>query len=471
MLIVSSYKFHLFLALLMIFLHASWTYANETKTQNDLLLTDLNHHSVQEIASLPHLHPQKKEFIYYAPGHIRYQHLLNNGREVFAEFSGLLDQDDPLEEFTDYLRDPVNWDPTQIIDRRFIYEANVGIHQHINIFNTHASVLLGLAAHAENGHVHYVTPTNTRSTGAINHLNLIDIRYAPYLTLRTTPVDWITFHGDARMHVLHFDTQNVCSRTCSIQPNNFKDRIFPNVQGTLRIHAGQDITAFMHAGTGYHSFQERELIGSTAVEQLNRVTSYHIGIHTTVSEGIEIRAALWQADLNSDRVFFEQGEKIQMTGPSRRRGLQLMADLQMPGNLVVSGNLRYEKTSLRSTGRNIPLNPGMSIEASLKKYWGHRWTSTFSIRHNGHKIDNENQGTSRQRVTTFDLTTNYQLTESAKGYHGEIFLGIVNLSNADSPYTRLSFEPPFDSADIQEFTIQYFPGQTRTIVGGMTWTY
>ena len=56
----------------------------------------------------------------------------------------------------------------------------------------------------------------------------------------------------------------------------------------------------MKFGTGYHSFQDREPIGSTAVEQLSQGTSVEVGMRVQPDIGIKVAASIWQVDLDSD---------------------------------------------------------------------------------------------------------------------------------------------------------------------------
>ena len=471
MLNFSHYTLALFLVCAITLQNVSWVYSNEMNVQYRHSFSELPINFSQEVTSLSRLHVQETDLGYDVPGLIRYQQILNNGRKTFAEVSGILDEDDPLEDFTGYLQDPVNWDPTQFIDRRFLYDANIGFQQRGHLLGGTHTVRVGLEAHAEEAHIHYVSPTNYRSLEAAGHSNLIDIGYAPYLTLHSTPVDWITLHGDARIRFLHFDTQNVCRTTCSVQPNSLEDRVIPSVRGNFIFHPWQSTAIFMNVGTGYHSFRDREPIGSTVIEQLTQVTSYEVGMRIRPHDAMEISASIWQVDLGSDRAFLEDGEEVQVTGSSRRQGIQLMTTLSMPKNILVSGNLTLAQATHRRAGSQIPLTPTLTVEASVNKNWGKGWESTFHTRHIGRRTDHENPNITLRPLTTFDFMTDYHLDQTSQ--HGQISwsFGILNLTNTTAPFTQFFFDSQHGGEQAQVFTLNYFPGQPRMVVSGVTWEF
>ena len=297
------------------------------------------------------------------------------------------------------------------------------------------------------------------------------MRYAPYLTLRSTPLDWITFLGDVRTNFLHYDTQNVCHTTCSLEPSNVQKRVLTSAQGNLILHPWHDTDIFINVGTGYHSFQDREPIGSTTVEQLSQVISYQIGLRFALSQETNVSASLWQVNLNSDRIFFGEGGEAQITGSSTRRGIQLKGNISMPKDVLIFGNIAYGRSTLRRSGERILLAPAVTIEAAVNKNWGQRWASTFLIRHIGQRRGSDNTGSTLPPFTSFDLTTNYQFKESATQGRAEVFLGVINVSNSYAPYSQLFFDTGWESEYSQVFNINYFPGQSRTIIGGMTWDF
>ena len=417
------------------------------------------------------LNPIENELTYHIPGTIHFRNIMSNNRESFLEVSGVLDEDDPLEEFVSYLRDPVNWDPTQFIERRFIYEANMGWQQqHIAEGENHA-IQVGLETHAEEALVNYFSPTKLRIRQDTSHLNLTDIRYAPYMTWRLTPRDWISLKGDARVNFLHFDIHNVCRTTCSLQANRVSQTVIPSFQGNLIVRPFQNTELFMNIGTGYHSFEDREPIGSTVTEQLTQTVSYQIGTRIQFREGFEVLASVWHVDLGSERVFLEDGDQVLNTGSSIRQGMSLKTRLRIFEVFSISGGWGFFQSTFNQTGRKIPLAPSFMADSTVTGQWGEGWTSSFHLQHIGQRTDSENQNITLPAFTTFDFTTSYQFDDLSHTNTVDLMFGILNLTNRTGGYTQFNFDSQLGAEYAQVFNLSYFPGRSRTIIGGITWKF
>ncbi|GJL52634.1 MAG: hypothetical protein NPIRA01_38610 [Nitrospirales bacterium] len=89
--------------------------------------------------------------------------------EAFPEVSGILDEEDSLEEFGAYLLDPVNCGPTLYTDQRFIYHTHIGVRQQGRFWGKQHIVRLGIETHAEETRIHYTSSTYARPSGQQIH--------------------------------------------------------------------------------------------------------------------------------------------------------------------------------------------------------------------------------------------------------------------------------------------------------------
>ena len=78
------------------------------------------------------------------PGFLSYKQSLGSNRHTFFEFSGELDEEDPTDNFTSYLLDPVNWDPSGEIERNFTYGSNLGLTHSGRILEGASTIRMGL---------------------------------------------------------------------------------------------------------------------------------------------------------------------------------------------------------------------------------------------------------------------------------------------------------------------------------------
>ena len=382
----------------------------------------------------------ENELAYHIPGTIRFIHPMRYQRESFVEISGELDEDDPLKDFSAYILDPLNWDPTQFVERRFQYQADLGIKQQGRFLGGRHTIRMGLETHAQEALVNYVSGSHTPSNTTTPPLNLFDVRYAPYLTWQAHPRDWLSLTAHARVQFLHFDIHEVCRTTCSLQPNRTQRNIIPSFYADFRLYPFPNSEIFIKVGTGKHSFEDRESIGSTAVEQLTQTTSYEAGFHIHPREEFNMATSFWHVNLASDRVFLEEGDEVLRTGASIRQGIHVSMELKPVKELSFRGGWIFSRSRLNQTDRTLPLIPAWEAHTAVTSQWGEKWSSTVQMRYIEKRTDSDNQQSLRS-FTTFDFITHFRLQDQFEHYSGHLTFGVLNLTNSNRPpYTiRIDF--------------------------------
>lgn len=409
-------------------------------------------------------------WVVQTPGSLAYQKSLGLEKRFFAEISGNVDEDDPLSDFLPYINDPLNWDPTTFIDRQFVYQGNFGYQQTGRMFDIPGTVSLGLQTRLNQALVGYRPPSPGEEFSGPIPLNLLDGMYAPYVTLKTQPLPWLRVLGDVRLDVVSFDVQRVCRSTCSKEPNGGNNDVIPSLKGNIVLGPWFGTEGFVTVGTGFYNPEDREPAGSTIEEKLSRTTAFEGGIRTQPWDGFELKASIWSAELQSDLRFLEDGETIEDGRASRRFGTNLGAQMNLSEGLTIFGNISASQAEFRQTGQDVPLAPNLTSQMGLTFEWENGWSTTFKASYIGKRPDEANV-TTLPSLTTLDLTGRYKPSIPFATENLEVTLGILNLINETGPSTQFFFNSRLNADPAPVADVNYFPGQPRMFVGGISWSF
>lgn len=409
-------------------------------------------------------------WVVQTPGSLTYQKSLGLEKRFFAEISGNVDEDDPLLDFSSYISDPVNWDPTTFIDRQFVYQGNVGYQQTGRMFNIPGTLSLGIQTRLDQALVGYRPPSPGERFSGPTPLNLLDGMYAPYVTLQTQPLPWIRVLGDVRLDVVSFDVQRVCRSTCSKEPNGGNNDVIPSLKGNIILGPWFGTEGFVNVGTGFYNPDDREPAGSIIEEKLSRTTAIEGGIRTQPWDGFKLSASLWSAELQSDLRFLEDGETIEDGGPSRRFGTNFGVQMNLSEKLTLFGNLSASRAEFRETGQSVSLAPNLTSQVGLTSEWESGWSTTVQANYIGPRPDEANV-TTLSSLTTLDLIGRYTPSIPGAPENLEVTLGILNLTNETGPSTQFLFDSKLGADTTPVADVNYFPGQPRMFVGGISWSF
>ena len=215
----------------------------------------------------------------------------------------------------------------------------------------------------------------------------------------------------------------------------------------------------------------RELVGSIASEQLSGSTAYELGIRTRAVDRVEFMASLWSVDFDSHLVFGGEGESFEERRATRRYGTTLDTRFAMLDWLTMSGGLTFLQSEFRQTGSPVPHSPHVTSYASLDSQWGNGWTSSLSMQHIGRRPVGIKESSSLPSMTTFDLTTQYRVPIPSTESRLDVVFGLLNFTNTTRPYTQFSFNTQLGVDQSPIIDLNYFPGQPRMAVAGLSWSY
>jgi len=387
---------------------------------------------------------------------------------AFIQFFGASDIDDPLDDFLAYVIDPVNWDPAAPIERRTVYRAHIGFETRQNIFNGTSSLSIGFETQMAQTRVYPHASSGRDLAISHGHQNLIDIAYAPSLSFKSQLLPWLGMIGNLRMDILTFDVQDVCPTTCSSEPQGHGTERIPSYRGGLFLGPWVNTQVFINFGKGFYRFEDREPVGSTAEQQINRTKFLEIGFLSNPGGQMEIRGSLWGTKNDSDFVYNMEDETFLKQGSSQRYGINLETRMQLLSHTTLSGGFTVSRSTFRQTQHPISLTPRLVGHADLHNDWNSNWGTTLQWQYIGTRTTG-NQ--SLPAFQTLDVLFHYHLPMAGDTGAITASLGIINMFNHKSPYSLSNFDSGFTPDHIPAIDVQYFPDQPRTVVSGISWLF
>ncbi len=195
---------------------------------------------------------------------------------------------------------------------------------------------------------------------------------------------------------------------------------------------------FLNFGMGYHSEDARHLVPAVDAngpvrpgQPLARSTGGEIGVRTDLWERLDLAAALWIIDLNSESVFSGDNGTTEARGPSRRWGIDFETRYQICEWLYTDFDLSYAdprfrlKKSNGVVGTAIPLAPTLLMNGGLTAQFSDGFSSALRLRYVGDRPANENRTFTARGYLLLDLLLRYRWRNL------EANLQVLNLTDTD----------------------------------------
>jgi hypothetical protein len=242
--------------------------------------------------------------------------------------------------------------------------------------------------------------------------------------------------------------------------------VSPKVNLVLSPLADTDIYA--NFGTGFHSNDARNVLlakanpqqaGGTASE-LAQSLGYELGARTRHFDRLDLAAALWLLDLQSELVFsgdagrqeIGAGGTFQPAGATRRWGVDFEARYQFTNWLFLDYDLSWADPRFRTgdvPGGAIPLAPTLLMNGGVTADLGNGFSAALRLRYLGDRPANEDRTLTARGYTLLDLLGRYRWRNV------EAQVSLLNLTNADWR------DAQFDDQSCVQGELGAAPGCTR----------
>ena len=215
---------------------------------------------------------------------------------------------------------------------------------------------------------------------------------------------------------------------------------------------------FLSAGSGFHSNDARSVVrGGEDSTPLARANGAEVGIKARPGRHLTLSAAAWRLDIDREFVFVGDAGVTELSGATRRTGLDLTARA-VAGPFELSSDATFTRARFTEEPEGadaIPLAPRVTFSSALE-YQAGRFVTALRAVHLGQRPLNEDRSLEADPQTLLNLNAGYRI--------GQVSLDAAILNLTDTAWneaqfateSRLSTEP----APVEE--LHFTPGLPRS---------
>jgi len=359
--------------------------------------------------------------------------------------------------FTFFLEDPAAGDMIEQTDDRRVWglDTRYTLFHRAGPFLGHATLGGGLRADdAQVGLWH--SPRRARRAPRVDadirerHLFLwgqdeifLDSRWRVILGLRN---DYFTFDVDDHLELLPSSLPHASGYA--------QEGIF-SPKASLVFTPVPQLDLFANFGTGFHSNDARAVIIGERASTLPHATGGELGTRARLWDRLNAGAAAWWLDLEREFVYVGDAGTTELSGRTRRLGLDLEARLQLLPYLWAGADLNLSRGTAQDEPRDadeIPLAPTRTATGGLTLRHPTGYEGSLRLRHVGERPANEDNSIVARGYTVFDLNAGYRF--------GRCKLELIAENLLDTEWNEAQFATqsrlPDEAAPVEE--LHFTPG-------------
>lgn len=384
--------------------------------------------------------------------------------------------------FTFFQRDAVRGDGINQDDRRIVYGGRIHYTRFWTLGALPTESLIGFETRSDDADVGLFRQQQRQRFATTTKVNIVEHSFSGYLQQEFLLREWVRLQLGVRGDVFLFDV---------------KDRSPANAVDAIRIHGDttdgivnpkaslifspfrnpkslwRNTEFFLNFGMGYHSNDARDAVQSSG-KPLTRSTGGELGVRTNLWERLDLAAALWLLDLDSELVFVGDEGTTEASGPTRRWGIDFEARYALFPWLLVDFDLSYSDPRFRVTGRAIPLAPTFLMNGGLTAFFTERFSGALRLRYLDDRPATEDRSLIARGYLLLDLILNYRWNNI------EASIQVQNLADRDWRQTQFAtnscvrrevgVDPrcPIDGTGEGIADINFVPGSPISLRGGLT---
>lgn len=261
----------------------------------------------------------------------------------------------------------------------------------------------------------------------VSKVHVVERSVSPYISQQVFLTDWLRFEGGLRGDVFTFDVENrlKSGRTdptftaFPIDGSTSDSIVSPKANLVFTPEPETDI--YLNFGTGFHSNDARGIIQADNENDRNlvplaRAIGYELGTRTRRFEKLDVGAALWMLDLESEVVFCGDCGTVERNatgsfepGASTRRwGVDFDTRYQLTSWLTADYDLSFANPRFKHSGEAIPVAPTLFMNGGLTAEFENGFSTAFRIRFLDDRPGNEDRSVPARGYLIMDLFAKYR---------------------------------------------------------------
>lgn len=250
--------------------------------------------------------------------------------------------------------------------------------------------------------------------------------------------------------------------TDSAEGTRTRSRISPKM--SFYFTPNDHVQLYVKSGFGFHSNDARSVVSGAAGNSLPRAFGYEAGSTFRIGRKALINISLWGLDLENELVYVGDEGIVEISGATRRLGIDFSARYEMTSRLFadVDFNYNYGRYRYLPKGENyIPLAPAFTSTGGLT--WKHTkgWSASLRYRFIDTRPANENNTVQALGYFLLDAVVSYSIKQFTFTLTGE------NLLNARWNEAQFDTESRLRGETQSVSELHYTPGSPLFVKGSI----
>jgi TonB family protein len=275
--------------------------------------------------------------------------------------------------FTLFLRDPVNGDEIEQVDRRTFYGTKVSYRVLHNAGGVLLETTLGADLRSDDIHAELWDTAARARVLARRNDDVSETLLGAYLNEEIVPVRWLRVDAGARADFLSYAVSDHLPSTDPGAPSSgvggahlFSPKASAIATALDRPRA--QLALFANFGRGFHSNDVRGAFATPAVTPLARATGEELGARARLFDRWDLAADVWRLDLASETVWSGDEGTTSVGDPTTRHGLEFETRYDVFPWLAADLALTFTKsrfTTDSGNGGGLALAPKQTWQGGL----------------------------------------------------------------------------------------------------------
>ncbi len=357
--------------------------------------------------------------------------------------------------FTFFARDTVNGDGIEQVDDRIVYGARAEFSQDHTLGSIAATGLLGSSFRADDIDVQLFHQAQRRRLSTTSDAIIYQKNLSFYAQEELRFNEVARLQLGLRTDVFFFDVTDRITDPDHLTVSGSATLAVVTPKANLVISPSSKLDLFVNAGGGFHSNDARAVASNKSERTLPRAWGAEIGVKLRAFDNWTLSVAGWRLDLQNELVYVGDEGTTELSGPTRRVGIDLEVRAQLLEWLYADADVTLSRGRFRDLpeGKNfIPLAPTFTSSAGLNVRHSSGIESSFRLRQVSSRPANETNSVRALGYAVFDAVLAY----SFQNYR--VQLGLENLFNTKWNETQFDTESRLRNEAAPVSELHFTPG-------------
>lgn len=374
--------------------------------------------------------------------------------------------------FTFLAADSVNGDQFEQNDRRWVAGFNAKYRTVGHALGRHWTTTMGLDLRNDLVQNALGPAVQRRRIGETVDAEIREGSLGVHLQEEVNPLPWLRLVGGLRADYFGFDLTDNLAAISESAPRSSGVRsasiVSPKANAILGPFFKSEI--FLNYGHGFHSNDARGVVkGFDPVTPLAKAIGYEVGLRTAIVPRLDLAAALWALDLESELVWVGDEGVTEPRGETERRGFDLEVRVRILDWLRADADLTLSEAVFTGNAGNsgaVALAPTLTLAGGISARHSSGWTGSLRLQHLADRPATEDESLTAKGFTVVDLGL------GRRWRNLEVEVNVANLFDTEwreaqfANESRAPGEPALDPANPRE-DIHFVPGTPLQAQGGI----